>query len=84
MITGYLQSLPWIGLPSKIGKAPAGACRNQEHIFSKKTTAKIIAACKGKKVSVTSAVHAAYVCMLVKRARSCSVRLCCFRGVWSD
>ncbi|KAL3443122.1 hypothetical protein BJX65DRAFT_298500 [Aspergillus insuetus] len=62
MITGYLQSLPGIGLPSEIGKAPAGACRNREHIFSKDTTADIIAACMEKKVSVTSAVHAAYVC----------------------
>jgi hypothetical protein len=68
MITGYLQGLPGIGLPSKIDKAPAAACRNHEHIFSKEATTDIIAACKEKKASVTSAVHAAYVCMLVKHA----------------
>jgi hypothetical protein len=55
-----------IGLPSEIGKPPAAACRNHEHIFSKAATGDIIAACKEKGLSVTSAVHAAYVCMLVK------------------
>ncbi|KAL3492120.1 hypothetical protein BJX62DRAFT_250868 [Aspergillus germanicus] len=68
MITGYLQNMPGIGLPSQIGKVPAAACRNHEHIFPKETTAEIIAACKEKKVSVTSVVHAAYVCMLAKHA----------------
>ncbi|KAJ0423243.1 hypothetical protein BJY00DRAFT_59253 [Aspergillus carlsbadensis] len=74
MITGYLQSLPGIGLPSEIGKAPAAACHNQERIFSKEITAEIIAACKEKNISVTSAVQAAYVCMLVKHADPASNR----------
>ncbi|KAL4862769.1 hypothetical protein BDV12DRAFT_202712 [Aspergillus spectabilis] len=74
MITSYLQSLPGIGLPSEIGETPAGACRNQEHVLSKEMTAEIIAACKEKKVSVTSAVHAAYVCMLLNHADPASNR----------
>ncbi|KAL2842928.1 hypothetical protein BJY01DRAFT_216261 [Aspergillus pseudoustus] len=74
MLTTYAQSLPSIGLVSAIGKAPATDCHNTEHTFSRETTGSIIAACKEKQISVTSAIQAAWVLMLVKHADPSSNR----------
>ncbi|KAL3458755.1 hypothetical protein BJX64DRAFT_301746 [Aspergillus heterothallicus] len=68
ILTRYAQSLPSIGLVSDIRKAPAADCHNAEHILSTETTAAITTACKTKQISVTSAVQAAWVCMLTKHA----------------
>ncbi|KAL4953489.1 hypothetical protein BDW69DRAFT_200166 [Aspergillus filifer] len=64
----YAAKLPAIGLPSSVGKTAPGACRHTEHRFSPETTAAIVTACKERGISATSAVHAAYICVLMGNA----------------
>ncbi|KAL4884868.1 hypothetical protein BJY04DRAFT_180922 [Aspergillus karnatakaensis] len=66
----YITKLPAIGFPSKIGKAPAGQCQSLEHVFNEETTRAIIVACKKRGITVTAAVHAAYIRVLSKYADS--------------
>ncbi|BCS22223.1 uncharacterized protein APUU_30448A [Aspergillus puulaauensis] len=64
LLMKYIHNLPAIGLPSKLGKVPAGACQAMEYIFDEHTTAALIRACKARGLTVTSAVHAAYIAIL--------------------
>jgi hypothetical protein len=64
----YIANLPAIGLPSKVGKVPAGQCQAMEYVFDEETTSAIIKACKARGITVTSAVHAAYISVLSKYA----------------
>jgi hypothetical protein len=64
----YITKLPAIGFPSKVGKVPAGQCQAMEYVFDEESTSAIIKACKARGVTVTSAVHAAYITVLSKYA----------------
>ncbi|KAL2825506.1 hypothetical protein BDW59DRAFT_146295 [Aspergillus cavernicola] len=64
----YITKLPSIGLISKVGKVPAGQCQAMEHVFDAETTAAIINACKARGITVSSAIHAAYIGILSKYA----------------
>ncbi|KAL4798554.1 hypothetical protein BDV19DRAFT_376765 [Aspergillus venezuelensis] len=64
----YITKLPGIGLPSQIGKVPPGQCQAMEYVFDVNTTSAIIKACKFRGLTVTSAVHAAYINTLSKYA----------------
>ncbi|KAL2829512.1 hypothetical protein BDW59DRAFT_36114 [Aspergillus cavernicola] len=68
LLMSYIEKLPGIGLVSDIGAAPAAQCQNMEYLFSPETTAALIQACKERQLSVTSAVHAAFIRMLMKHA----------------
>ncbi|KAL4738625.1 hypothetical protein BDV11DRAFT_215777 [Aspergillus similis] len=59
---------PGIGPVSKVNREPAGRCRNSRLIFPPQTTEAIIQVCKEKGMTVTSAVHAAYILSLSKEA----------------
>ncbi|KAL3461225.1 hypothetical protein BJX64DRAFT_166073 [Aspergillus heterothallicus] len=64
----YVANLPGIGPPSKSGKAPPGECHALEYVFNEDTTAAIIKGCKARGISVTTAVHAAYITVINKYA----------------
>ncbi|KAL2861886.1 hypothetical protein BJX68DRAFT_260686 [Aspergillus pseudodeflectus] len=64
----YITKLPAVGLPSKVGKVPAGQCQAIEYVFSEETTSAIIRACKARGITVTSGVHAAYISVLARYA----------------
>ena len=68
MFMAWASSIPGIGPVSKIGVAPPGKCQNAEVVLPTKTTEAIVQACKAKGISVTSAIHAAYVGAVVKYA----------------
>ncbi|KAL4939893.1 hypothetical protein BDV06DRAFT_213939 [Aspergillus oleicola] len=57
----YLAKAPGIGPMSNIGSVPIGQCQNTRLAFPQQTTKAIIHACKEKNITVTSAVHAAYI-----------------------
>ena len=61
----WAAACPGIGPVSKIGAAPSGASRSEQLAFPAEH---LVRACKSKGVSVTAAVHAAYVCALQKHA----------------
>ncbi|KAB8215969.1 hypothetical protein BDV33DRAFT_194795 [Aspergillus novoparasiticus] len=62
------EHMPGIGPVSKFGTAPSGCSRNREYVFSAQKTAAVIKACKDRSISVTSALHAAYVQTITKYA----------------
>ncbi|PWY73074.1 hypothetical protein BO94DRAFT_538955 [Aspergillus sclerotioniger CBS 115572] len=64
----YASSLPGIGPVSKVGQVPPGRCQSTELVFSTQTTEMIIKACKNNSITVTSAIHAAYIQAIVKYA----------------
>ncbi|KAL4772512.1 hypothetical protein BDW60DRAFT_216514 [Aspergillus nidulans var. acristatus] len=65
----YTRNLPAIGFPSKVGKVPPGQCQAMEYVIDEETTTAIIKGCKAKGgITVTSAVHAAYITALSKYA----------------
>ncbi|KAL4932115.1 uncharacterized protein BDV17DRAFT_254923 [Aspergillus undulatus] len=68
LLMEYITKLPAIGFPSKIGKVPPGQCQAMEYVFNAETTSAIIKACKSKGITVSSAVHAAYISILSKHA----------------
>ncbi|KAI2635779.1 hypothetical protein GGS26DRAFT_589446 [Hypomontagnella submonticulosa] len=58
-------------LASNLSQDPAaleGRCRNTKFVFSAETTKAVVAACKARGVSVSAAVHAAYVRAIAKNA----------------
>ncbi|KAL4752192.1 hypothetical protein BDW72DRAFT_202432 [Aspergillus terricola var. indicus] len=61
IIKGYAEKVPSLGPVSRVNRAPAGNCRNTRLTFSQQTIEAIIQACKEKNITVTSAVHAAYI-----------------------
>jgi len=68
LFMSWAGSIPGIGPMSSVGTKPSGACQNSELVFPAKTTAALVQACKAKGITVTAAVHAAYIMVLVKHA----------------
>ncbi|KAI1382479.1 hypothetical protein F4677DRAFT_26925 [Hypoxylon crocopeplum] len=68
LFLSWAGSIPGIGPVSQLGAAPSGRCQNAELVFSNKTTEALVAACKDRGVSVTAAVHAAYIRTIAKYA----------------
>ncbi|KAI2464936.1 hypothetical protein F4781DRAFT_50478 [Annulohypoxylon bovei var. microspora] len=68
LFMSWAASVPGIGPISQLGAAPSGRCQNAELVFPTKTTEALVAACKDKGVSVSAAVHAAYVRTIAKHA----------------
>lgn len=68
LLMEYIGKLPAIGFPSKVGKVPPGQCQAMEYVFDEETTSAIIKGAKAKGITVTSAVHAAYITVLSKYA----------------
>ncbi|WZH42325.1 hypothetical protein QYS62_003316 [Fusarium acuminatum] len=64
----YLSNQPAIGPVSELGIAPAGNCKHAELVFSPDTTALLVKICHSKGISVTSAVHATYVRVIMEYA----------------
>lgn len=61
LLARYVDNLPTIGLPARLGEAARGSSRVAMK-FSPTMTAAIVARCKELAISVTTAVHAAIVC----------------------
>jgi hypothetical protein len=62
LVADCVGAMPGIGPVSRVGTgAPSGASRNIEVVLSPDTTGSIIQACKTKGISVTAAIHAAYI-----------------------
>ncbi|KAI1770008.1 hypothetical protein F4818DRAFT_455919 [Hypoxylon cercidicola] len=68
LFTSWAGSIPGIGPVSRLGEAPSGKCRHTELVFPTKTTEALTNACKGKGITVTAAVHAAYIIALTRHA----------------
>ncbi|KAI1429338.1 hypothetical protein F5Y12DRAFT_797586 [Xylaria sp. FL1777] len=68
LFMGWATSIPGIGPVSQLGVAPSGRCQNTELVFPADVTNALVRACKGKGVSVTAAVHAAYIKAIEKHA----------------
>lgn len=68
LFMSWAATIPGVGPVSKVGKVAPAKCRNTEFALSVETTEKLIKACKAKGITVTSAVHAAYVQVAVKHA----------------
>ncbi|KAI1120145.1 hypothetical protein F5Y10DRAFT_283518 [Nemania abortiva] len=66
LFAGLTSGGPGIGLVSQSGVAPSGNCQNAELVLPVATTDALVAACKSKGVTVTAAVHAAYIGAIVK------------------
>ncbi|KAI1097947.1 hypothetical protein F4804DRAFT_326098 [Jackrogersella minutella] len=64
----WAANVPGIGPVSRLGAAPSGRCLSNELVFSTETTEALVAACKDRGVSMSAAVHAAYVQAIVKHA----------------
>ncbi|CAD6566166.1 MAG: hypothetical protein TREMPRED_002294 [Tremellales sp. Tagirdzhanova-0007] len=64
LLNSWLGDLPGVGPPSIAASespARAGRCAIAEMTFDEATTAKIVAECKGRNISVTAAVEAALI-----------------------
>lgn len=68
LFMSWAGSIPGIGPVSQLGTAASGQCRNPELVFATDTTKALIAACKEKGITVTAAVHAAYIQAVAKHA----------------
>ncbi|PYI10692.1 hypothetical protein BO78DRAFT_450480 [Aspergillus sclerotiicarbonarius CBS 121057] len=64
----YLEHGAGMGHVSNLGSLPAGRCRHARLDVPWRTTEAIVQACKAKRISVTAAVHAAYIQTLMKHA----------------
>ncbi|KAI0189869.1 hypothetical protein F4808DRAFT_445267 [Astrocystis sublimbata] len=64
----WAGSIPGIGPVSQLGTAPSGKCHNMERVFPVDVTKALIVACKARGVSVSAAVHAAYIKAIEKHA----------------
>ncbi|KAL4749567.1 hypothetical protein BDW72DRAFT_204641 [Aspergillus terricola var. indicus] len=65
-LMAYLNKLPAIGPVCKVGKAPPGQAKTEESTFSSEFTAAIVKSSKEQGITVTAAIHAAYIKMLQK------------------
>lgn len=74
VLGSYLSNQPAIGPVSKLGSAPPGECQNAELVFPPETTDRLIKACQKRGITVTSAVHAAYVSTIMEHADPDSVQ----------
>ncbi|KAI1083674.1 hypothetical protein F5B20DRAFT_528043 [Whalleya microplaca] len=68
LFLSWTTRVPGIGPVSRLGTAPAGRCQNFELMFPTKTTEALVTACKHRGISMTAAIHAAYVGAIVKHA----------------
>ncbi|KAI0908881.1 hypothetical protein F4824DRAFT_482422 [Ustulina deusta] len=68
LFMSWAGSIPGIGPVSQLGAAPSGRCQNTELVFPEDVTNALVTACKGKGVSVSAAVHAAYIKAIEKHA----------------
>ncbi|KAI1739811.1 hypothetical protein F4680DRAFT_448806 [Xylaria scruposa] len=68
LFMSWAGSIPGIGPVSQLGTAPSGKCQNSELVFAEDTTTSLAAACKNKGVTVSAAVHAAYIQAITKHA----------------
>ncbi|SPO04720.1 uncharacterized protein DNG_07405 [Cephalotrichum gorgonifer] len=68
ILISWLTNVPGVGPASRVGTAPAGKCQNTEVVISADTTAALVQSCNDQGVTVTAAVHAAYVAAVVKHA----------------
>ncbi|PLB47411.1 hypothetical protein P170DRAFT_439077 [Aspergillus steynii IBT 23096] len=68
LATEFIDGLPGLGPVSQVGKVPAGAAQFAERVFPARTSAAVVQACKQKGLSVTAALHAAYVRAIAKYA----------------
>ncbi|GKU03637.1 hypothetical protein FLAG1_04272 [Fusarium langsethiae] len=66
LLGSYLRNQPAIGPISKLGSVPSGKCQNAELVFSPEITDLLVKACHRKSITVTSAIHAAYVSTLME------------------
>ncbi|KAI0405323.1 hypothetical protein F4802DRAFT_597451 [Xylaria palmicola] len=64
----WAGSIPGIGPASQLGHAASGKCQNAELVFSADTTNALVTACREKGVTITAAVHAAYVRAIANHA----------------
>ncbi|OJI87262.1 hypothetical protein ASPTUDRAFT_74095 [Aspergillus tubingensis CBS 134.48] len=64
----YMDHAPGIGPVSDLGNRPAGRSQHARLNIPTRTTEAIIQACKAKGITVTSAVHAAYIQTIKKHA----------------
>ncbi|KAI0151713.1 hypothetical protein GGR57DRAFT_470217 [Xylariaceae sp. FL1272] len=70
MFAEWAQNTPGVGPVSRFGAAEAGLgqCQNTELVLSLENTKEIINFCRGKGLTVTALVHAAYIQAIVKHA----------------
>lgn len=68
LFMSWAGSIPGIGPVSQLGAAASGRCQNAELVFAADTTNALVAACKKKGISVSAAVHAAYIQAIAKHA----------------
>lgn len=64
----YAVNNPGIGPVSQLGAAPSGKCKHTELVFPTKTTEALVKACENRGISVTAAIHAAYIQAITKHA----------------
>jgi hypothetical protein len=64
----YLSNQPAISPVSKLGTASAGNCQHAELVLSSDITALLVKTCHSRGISVTSAVQAAYVRVIMDHA----------------
>ncbi|KFA55439.1 hypothetical protein S40293_08894 [Stachybotrys chartarum IBT 40293] len=68
LFMSYVESVPGICPVTQTSAAGSGTCQNAELVFSIATTEALINACKEKNISVTAAIHAAYIKAIEKHA----------------
>ncbi|KAK7740881.1 hypothetical protein SLS62_010939 [Diatrype stigma] len=68
LFMSWAGSIPGIGPVSQLGAAASGQCQNPELVFAADTTKALVAACKERGITVTAAVHAAYIQAIAKYA----------------
>ncbi|PKY00692.1 hypothetical protein P168DRAFT_284865 [Aspergillus campestris IBT 28561] len=68
VLSEYINNVPGIGHTSRVGSAPSGRSRTADLTFSMAKTDRIVRACQAHGVTVTSALHAAYIQALTKHA----------------
>ena len=72
LLMEYTTNLPSLGLPVELVNEVFGACCRIETRLSLATTASIVAACKTKDITVTTAIHAAMLVALQEMSSSTS------------
>ena len=70
LMSSWIGSMPGCGPKSKVGTVPPGRCTFVELDFSAKTTRSIATACKERGISITSAIHAAFIAAIAQNAAS--------------
>ncbi|KAI0977264.1 hypothetical protein F4678DRAFT_7779 [Xylaria arbuscula] len=66
LFMSWAASVPGIGPVSQLGTAAPGNCQNTELVFPADITNRLVKSCKSKGVTVSAAVHAAYIKTIAK------------------